>query len=47
MAASPKGFSPTFENRGFWEYYTDLERQLTDYLVYVPIFGRKRRNLLF
>ena len=41
MAASPKGFSPTFENRGFWEYYTDLERQLTDYLVSLYLEGNE------
>ena len=22
-----KGFNPTFENGGYWEYYKDLERQ--------------------
>jgi hypothetical protein len=36
MATPPKGFSPTFENGGFWEYYKDLERQFEDFLVYVP-----------
>jgi hypothetical protein len=36
MTTPPKGFSPTFENRGFWEYYKDLERQFEESLVYVP-----------
>jgi hypothetical protein len=31
-----KGFNPTFENGGFWEYYKDLERQFEDFLEYVP-----------
>jgi hypothetical protein len=29
-------FNPTFENRGFWEYYKDLERQFENFLNYVP-----------
>jgi hypothetical protein len=33
-----KGFKPDFENRGFWEYYKDLERQFENFLVYVPYF---------
>jgi hypothetical protein len=36
MAIQSKGFTPTFENGGFWEYYKDLERQFEDFLVYVP-----------
>lgn len=36
MSAKKKGFEPTFENGGFWEYYSDLERQFTEYLAYVP-----------
>jgi hypothetical protein len=36
MAMVKNGFNPTFENRGFWEYYRDLERQFEDFLVYVP-----------
>jgi hypothetical protein len=36
MTTPPKGFSPTFENHGFWEYYRDLERQFEEFLVYVP-----------
>lgn len=36
MTTPPKGFSPTFENRGFWEYYKDLERQFEEFLVSVP-----------
>ena len=31
-----QGFNPTFENRGFWEYYKDLERQFENFLNYVP-----------
>jgi len=34
--AQQQGFNPTFENRGFWEYYKDLERQFTNFLDYVP-----------
>jgi hypothetical protein len=33
---SSNGFYPTFENGGFWEYYKDLERQFSDFLIYVP-----------
>jgi hypothetical protein len=37
MTTRPKkGFNPTFDNGGFWEYYRDLERQFEDFLVYVP-----------
>lgn len=35
-AKSQKGFNPTFENGGFWEYYRDLERQFENFLEYVP-----------
>jgi hypothetical protein len=31
-----QGFNPTFENRGFWEYYKDLERQFENFLNYIP-----------
>ena len=30
-----KGFDPTFENGGFWDYYKDLENQFEDFLKYV------------
>jgi hypothetical protein len=36
MATPPRGFTPSFENGGFWEYYKDLERQFEDFLIYVP-----------
>lgn len=35
-AIDEKGFNPTFENGGFWEYYKDLERQFDNFLVDVP-----------
>lgn len=31
-----QGFNPTFENRGFWEYYKDLEKQFENFLNCVP-----------
>ena len=31
-----KGFNPSFENGGYWEYYKDLERQFENFLDYVP-----------
>jgi hypothetical protein len=31
-----KGFNPTFENGGYWEYYKDLERQFGNFLESVP-----------
>ena len=34
--SSKKGFDPTFENGGFWDYYKDLEHQFEDFLKYVP-----------
>jgi hypothetical protein len=35
-ATDEKGFNPTFDNGGFWEYYKDLERQFENFLEYVP-----------
>jgi hypothetical protein len=31
MAKEEKGFDPTFENGGYWEYYNDLEQQFEDF----------------
>jgi hypothetical protein len=36
MAKKEKGFDPTFENGGYWEYYKDLERQFENFLEQVP-----------
>ncbi len=36
MAKKEKGFNPTFENGGYWEWYKDLERQFENFLEYVP-----------
>jgi hypothetical protein len=36
MAKSEKGFDPSFDNGGYWEYYKDLERQFENFLDYVP-----------
>ena len=36
MAKQEKGFNPTFENGGYWEYYKDLESQFENFLLYVP-----------
>jgi hypothetical protein len=36
MMKKDRGFNPTFENGGFWEYYKDLERQFENFLEQVP-----------
>ena len=36
MVGASERFNPTFDNGGFWKYYRDIERQLEDFLVYVP-----------
>ncbi|MGA2682263.1 MAG: hypothetical protein ABSF44_10755 [Candidatus Bathyarchaeia archaeon] len=47
MAKSEKGFEPTFENGGFWEYYKDLERQFEDFLDYVPYLEGNEKTYSF
>lgn len=40
-------FRPKFENGGFWEYYSDLERQFTDFLEYVPYLDKQKQVCSF
>src|SRR3990172_12589089 len=47
MVVPSKGFNPTFENGGFWEYYKDLERQFEEFLTYVPYFGKNESTCSF
>jgi len=42
-----KRFRPKFENGGFWEYYIDLERQLEDFLGYVPYLDKNEQVCSF
>ena len=44
---SKKGFNPTFDNGGFWEYYRDLERQFEDFLGYVPYLDGNEKTYSF
>jgi hypothetical protein len=47
MTLQEKGFKPSFENRGFWEYYKDLERQFEDFLEYVPYLEGNEQTYSF
>jgi len=47
MAKEEKGFNPTFENGGYWEYYKDLERQFENFLDYVPYLEGNEKTYSF
>jgi hypothetical protein len=40
-------FRPTFENGGYWDYYTDLERQFKEYLEQVPFLTGNEETYSF
>lgn len=43
----PQAFKPNFENRGFWEYYKDLERQFDNFLTQVPYLETNENTYSF
>ena len=47
MEEKERGFNPTFENGGFWEYYKDLERQFEDFLKDVPYLEGNEKTYSF
>lgn len=44
---SDNEFEPTFENGGFWELYSDLERKFCNFLEYVPYLPENEKTYSF
>lgn len=44
---SSEEFQPTFENGGFWELYSDLERKFSNFLEYVPYLSGNEKTYSF
>jgi hypothetical protein len=47
MVEKEKGFNPTFENGGYWEYYKDLEHQFESFLNLVPYLKKNEKAYSF
>lgn len=47
MVEKDKGFNPTFENGGYWEYYKDLEHQFEGFLNLVPYLKKNEKVYSF